>query len=282
MAEGSKDRVDEDDVCFEPGLFIDEEYESMEFVFDEVVQPLLCSNAASTDFDLTGQVVWPISIYVAWFVARMKKLFAGKRVVELGAGCGLSGLVASQLSKTTVLTDGSEVIVRLLQQNAKAQIDGGLAAGGVEARKLVWGDREEMGSHLEEFGAPDIIIGADVVCWPHFVYPFFQTVSALLRESSNSEAALYLGYVCRATNTTELFYKTAKELGFTIKTLDAEEFLPEFNTEARPENTLTNYKLQLLRLTLDRHSRGALVEEERWCNPSEKEYQAVSCQAAPC
>ncbi|CAM9426035.1 unnamed protein product [Choristocarpus tenellus] len=105
----------------------------------------------------------------------MRKLFEGKTVVELGAGCWLSGLVASQFSKTTVLTDGSDVIMRLLQRNIHIQVEeNGLAPGKVEARKLVWGEREEVETCTLEFGYPDVLLGADVVCWPQFVGPFLQ------------------------------------------------------------------------------------------------------------
>jgi hypothetical protein len=36
------------------------------YAVDEVEQPIMCSEAASTDYDLTGQTVWPVSIFLAW------------------------------------------------------------------------------------------------------------------------------------------------------------------------------------------------------------------------
>eukprot|EP00953_Heterococcus_sp_UTEX-ZZ885_P014630 8280-Heterococcus_DN1.PRE.3 len=55
---------------------------------------------------------------MAWFVALSRPLFAGKHVVELGAGCGLTGLVAAHSAAKVVLTDGNDVVLRLLQRNA--------------------------------------------------------------------------------------------------------------------------------------------------------------------
>ena len=34
-------------------------------------QALLCSSAASTDFDLTGQIVWPIARLTAWYTCAL-------------------------------------------------------------------------------------------------------------------------------------------------------------------------------------------------------------------
>ena len=61
-------------------------------------QKLQCSHAASTDHDLTGQVVWPVSAFLAWYLVAHREELAGKTVVELGAGAGLSGLLASQFA----------------------------------------------------------------------------------------------------------------------------------------------------------------------------------------
>ena len=55
---------------------------------------------------------------MAWFVALSRPLFAGKIVCELGAGCGLTGLVAAHSAAHVVLTDGNDVVLRLLQRNA--------------------------------------------------------------------------------------------------------------------------------------------------------------------
>ena len=70
------------------GLFVDEDYVDQEFDFGQAVPGpptrLLCSQAASTDFDLTGQVVWPVSIFLSWFIAQRTDHFRDKVIVELG------------------------------------------------------------------------------------------------------------------------------------------------------------------------------------------------------
>eukprot|EP00953_Heterococcus_sp_UTEX-ZZ885_P036315 18709-Heterococcus_DN1.PRE.1 len=157
---------------------------------------------------------------MAWFVALSRPLFAGKHVVELGAGCGLTGLVAAHSAAKVVLTDGNDVVLRLLQRNADlfhetnsgsdsaqlSSLQSGLHALSISAdtaaadtancdtmvacsssssaataapvqpvvavAKLMWGEETSLQQYLAEHGAPDVLLGADVVCWPLFITPF--------------------------------------------------------------------------------------------------------------
>ena len=66
-------------------------------------------------FGQTGQVVWNAGALLAEHMAtRLPTFFAGKRVLELGCGTGLPGIVAARLGASRlVLTDGTvEVLAR--------------------------------------------------------------------------------------------------------------------------------------------------------------------------
>ena len=76
----------------------DTDYKETEFTHKGFTQKVYALQSASTDFDLTGQVVWQAAdIMSAWFVedANILNSFDGKRILELGAGPGLCGLVAA-------------------------------------------------------------------------------------------------------------------------------------------------------------------------------------------
>ena len=60
-------------------LFVSEDYVEKSWYFHELQQPLLCSPQCSTDYDLTGQIVWPASVLLSWFIYRNKELFIGKK-----------------------------------------------------------------------------------------------------------------------------------------------------------------------------------------------------------
>ncbi len=75
---------------------------------------------ASTDHDRTGLILWPIAEHLASFICEKgKEFFVGRQVLELGAGCGLLGLVASQFSSKTILTDGNNTVLDILRRNAE-------------------------------------------------------------------------------------------------------------------------------------------------------------------
>lgn len=129
------------------------------------------------------------------------------------------------------LTDGNEIVLELLQQNAEKESERGEAR--VECLELSWGEDESHAAFRDTFGAPDVVIGADVVYWPSSVEPLVDTVKVrplaraeggerawlrwrralsrgarcgqrLLGEAvaAGAEApAFYCGYVCRALQT---------------------------------------------------------------------------------
>merc|ERR1719469_112706 len=53
----------------------------------------------------TGLRMWSCALLLARELTKAPELVAGRRVVELGCGCGLAGVVAALLGASVVLTD---------------------------------------------------------------------------------------------------------------------------------------------------------------------------------
>lgn len=95
-------------------FFICRDYETKYFSFTSsissekpVIQPLDCLVAASTDFDLTGQIVWPaarLTSYYITYLGHTHELYR-KNILELGSGTGLCGLIASQFNNNDTMGD---------------------------------------------------------------------------------------------------------------------------------------------------------------------------------
>ncbi|ETW02466.1 hypothetical protein, variant [Aphanomyces invadans] len=218
-------------------------YTNTEYEFGDTRQSLLSSKAASTDHDLTGQVVWPVSILLSWFVVSNRDLFRDKVVLELGAGAGLAGFVASQFAARTAITDGNDVVLRLLDRNA----DQASTVCGVF--KLLWGEEDSVIQFQKDFPYPvDVMLGADVVCWPNLVLPLLRTIKHLMHQHARPfEVVFYCGFVCRAQSTQDLFFAQAKIMGFKLWFVPHDDFLPT----PRPANVTSTMELNLLGLSLD-------------------------------
>jgi hypothetical protein len=78
------------------------------------------STPLQTEFDMTGQIVWPVSILASWYLVSVGEtlLRPSKKAIELGAGCGLCGFVASHFLEDVVITDGEPTVTDIIRGNA--------------------------------------------------------------------------------------------------------------------------------------------------------------------
>lgn len=120
--------------------------------------------AAGTDVDYTGDMVWPTGIVFCRYLCEHKALLEGRRVLDLGAGTGLVGLVVAKLGAHVTLVDVPRV-VPLLAANASAEVSA--PAGGrtydVEVRPLWWGDAPATERLVAERGPFDVVLCCEVV-----------------------------------------------------------------------------------------------------------------------
>jgi predicted nicotinamide N-methyase len=98
-----------------------------------------------------GAMLWPSSIALAHDVCARSERLAGARMLELGAGTGLPGIVAASLGASVLQVDRNEVALHLCRMNAQRN-----QSGRVEVRAADW-----KTFHSE--AAFDFIIGADVL-----------------------------------------------------------------------------------------------------------------------
>lgn len=96
-----------------------------------------------------GIVLWPAAIALAHEIA--SRPFAGRRVLELGAGTGLPGIVAASLGARVVQTDRQEVALHVCRQNAERN---GVTA--IEHRAADWTAWEDRALY-------EHILGADIL-----------------------------------------------------------------------------------------------------------------------
>ena len=109
--------------------------------------------------DSTGCVVWPSAHSMCAHLCAHPDLVRGKRVVELGAGTGLVGLVCAALGASeVVLTDLSQGL-ELLQKNLDFNASS-LGEASIRVAELRWG--KEAAQKVMPNGC-DVVIGCEVI-----------------------------------------------------------------------------------------------------------------------
>ncbi|KAG8700289.1 hypothetical protein FRC08_004784 [Ceratobasidium sp. 394] len=123
-----------------------------------------------------GGVAWPAGEVLSRYLARRRSL-AGQRVVELGSGTGLVGIVAGLLGAQEVVITDQEQLMGIMGANVKLN---GLQ-DRVRASVLNWG--EELSSDLPD--AVSLVLAADCV----YAEPAFPLLVSTLKDLDDKYGA---------------------------------------------------------------------------------------------
>jgi hypothetical protein len=145
--------------------------------------------------------------------------------MQLGAGLGLCGILASRLDAASVtLTDGDTDTLENMRSNVASNAD----ADKVSCRQLVWGQRvqEFVGQH----GEFDVIMGADIIYIEEVLSPLFMdTIPKLLTENGR----FLLAYARRNVSIDKVL-AMATRAGLSYSQLDGPEGVYVFRKARSP------------------------------------------------
>ncbi|RLN57786.1 hypothetical protein BBJ28_00004903 [Nothophytophthora sp. Chile5] len=181
----------------------------------------------TTKVDGLGGEVWAGALVLCEFLeAQAEALVHGRDVIELGAGCGLCGLVAASLgAKSVVLTDEyPDLLERNITKNrhlwAERKPTG--ASVIVSSGELEWGETAAMAPFVGKF---DSMLGSEITQLGRDLHvPLLETIRAVLRPGLESVALLSMD-PCRATCegicdvrkcTASHFVAAAQQIGFSV------------------------------------------------------------------
>jgi predicted nicotinamide N-methyase len=111
-------------------------------------QRFLAEGAARAPY---GVVLWPAAIALAHDVASRDARMEGLRVLELGGGTGLPGLVAAALGARVTITDRNDAALSLCRRNGERN-----QLRGIEYRPGDWTSWAIDARH-------DLILGSDIL-----------------------------------------------------------------------------------------------------------------------
>ncbi|HEY8597049.1 MAG TPA: methyltransferase domain-containing protein [Thermomicrobiales bacterium] len=98
-----------------------------------------------------GVALWPAAIALAHEMVARADVITGKRILELGAGTGLAGIVAASLGGRVVQTDRNELTLSVCRRNGERN-----DTRSIEYRLADWTAWDDTGHY-------DWIIGSDIL-----------------------------------------------------------------------------------------------------------------------
>lgn len=233
MATKAEETVD--DLPLVGDLFISRAYTTQEHHFGDLTVSLDSLQAAATDFDLTGQVLWTAAFLASWYMAApsVRAQWKGADAIELGAGCGLMGMVAATYCRSVLFTDNEKEVLDLLELNLNHVPP---TCKG-EVAPLHWGSDEDHAA-LDKLtqgrsnGGYRLVLGCDIVYWAISIKPLFETVSRLLAKPDPTKpgdkgGTFILGYFRRNATMQENMLAAAVEAGLEYDEVSHDSFLPD-------------------------------------------------------
>ena len=187
------------------------------------------ARSGAGEVPFTGATVWESSVVLSSYLhtALPREWWAGRSVLELGAGSGLAGMTAAACgARRVVLTDQVTYLLRAnLDHNFGAAEPAGVCwrtphGGEATVRQLAWGDSAQAA----ECGGPhDVILGADLMYERSSWASLPPTLAALSRPGT-----VVLWALQRRDSDDATFFDNVASAGFTVDeiTADARDVLP--------------------------------------------------------
>lgn len=168
----------------------------------------------------TGVMVWDGAVLLARYLEKARQQVTGKRVLELGAGCGVVGISAAILGAEQVLLTDLPYVLPLLQSNVNSNRHGSNRSSLTTSMQCCECDwyKKQLNRRILEFDA-QVILLADCVWVEDLVEPLFATLKSLLAAGSNVEHVL-LSYQRRGKGAHEAFWKALHAVFSSVESID--------------------------------------------------------------
>ena len=213
-------------------LFVDTDYQPITFEFKDFKQKVYALKTSSTDYDLTGQIIWKAADILSKYILDGfgESHLKGKTVLELGSGPGLCALVGQHFASKMVLSDYQDLVMDLITINMRdteplspncqllsAKLDWLQVSKPDFYANLPIHSYDHVAKALKEeckLGEIhfDYVIGSDIVYWPSSIAPlmnvltvsfsfFLTNLQILFSRNRDSLKAFYFCYIERSRET---------------------------------------------------------------------------------
>ncbi|KAI0236964.1 Methyltransferase-like protein 23 [Lamellibrachia satsuma] len=128
-----------------------------------------------------GMYVWPCAVVLAQYVWHHRDRVKGQRIIELGAGTALPGVLAARLGAHVTLSDACHLPHCLENCHRSCQTNGLMS---VEVIGLTWG---QFSPEMLQLGLVDVILGSDCFYDGKDFEDVLVTVKYLLEKNQKAE-----------------------------------------------------------------------------------------------
>ncbi|XP_072239275.1 EEF1A lysine methyltransferase 3-like [Leuresthes tenuis] len=158
--------------------------------------------------------VWEAALHLCRYLEEQSVELRGKRVIELGAGTGVVGILAARLGAEVTLTD-LPLAIPQLQANVSANMpSSGWPSAPPTVLPLSWGE-----DHVNFPSDWDLVLGADIIYLPE-TYPLLvETLAHLCKKG----AVAYLSSKMRKEHQTPGFYEECLPSRFNVQLVDRDD-----------------------------------------------------------
>ncbi|CDW78840.1 UNKNOWN [Stylonychia lemnae] len=190
MQQSMLDGEEEDQLV---SLFTDTDYQEIKFEYKEIKQTIFALKTSSTDYDLTGQIIWKAADILSKYIIDTlgPEVFAPIKpnILELGSGPGLCGLISQHYASQVVFSDYQDLVMDLIKTNIRDSEPSNKECQKL-AVKLDWCKSSED-SYFDECEVYDgsgetkmklsntqfqFVIGSDIVYWNNSIKPLMNVL----------------------------------------------------------------------------------------------------------
>lgn len=140
---------------------------------------------------------WPSAPVLAWYVWENRSTFKGKKVLEIGSGTSLPGIVAAKCGASVTLSDSYTLPKSLAHIRRCCQLNNLVTNKNIRVVGLTWG---LFLDNLNSLGSVDYILGSDCFYEPSVFEEILVTISYIL--DSNPKAVFLCTYQERSSDWT--------------------------------------------------------------------------------
>lgn len=183
--------------------------------FDMDSEPMWCS---------TGLTAWPAADVLCRYISENADTMTGnQRILELGSGLGLCGILAHQYCSTSdnkanhiYLTDGDTDTLRFLRKNVERNVNEAVDHDNntmISCHQLIWGrdNAKEFLARSCQSQTFDLLLASDIVYARRVVQPLWETVQTLLAKPNGQ---FLMAYRTGRISFFDSVLRSAKDYGF--------------------------------------------------------------------